>query len=291
MKKAILLCFVLTILKTPAFTQSQSTKPRLRILTWNIYMLPGLVPLPGRGKRAEKIVDTLSKSNNDIIVFQEVFHKKTYEYLKNKLAPSYPFMYGPFNPSKNGLSTNSGVCVISKIPLKILDAIEFEAKSGIDKIAKKGAVLLSGKFHSTPFQILGTHMQADYKPAIRRLQFNQMKTQLLEKHQQKGVVQILTGDMNTEWKFNEDYKEMLDILKAEDGEILSEQKETYCGFTNKYVAKTWGNKKTNFDYILIRNNDSKTLSVKRWTCVMKTNWKKKHNDLSDHYGLSAEIVF
>lgn len=291
MKKVILFCIVLAILKTPAFAQDKSSKPTLRILTWNIYMLPGLVPLPGRAKRAEKIVDTLSRSNIDIIIFQEVFHKKTYEYLKNNLASSYPFMYGPFNPAKNGLHTNSGVWVISKIKLEVLDAIEFEAKSGIDKIAKKGAVLLSGSFQSTPFQILGTHMQADYKPAIRRLQFHQMRTQLLEKHQQKGVPQILTGDMNTEWEYKNDYKEMLDILKAEDGEILSEQKETYCGFTNKFVAKTWGKRKTNFDYILIRNNDSKILSVKRWTSVIKTNWKKNHNDLSDHYGLYSEIEF
>jgi hypothetical protein len=97
--------------------------------------------------------------------------------------------------------------------------------------------------------------------------------------------------MNTEWIFEGDYKSMLAQLDATDGDILSSQKETYDGFSNEIVAKTWGKKKTNFDYVLIKKNGVNIISEKRWVSVIKQKWKKNKSDLSDHYGLICELLF
>ena len=47
----------------------------LKILSWNIYMLPQIVPRIGRLNRAESIAEQLNNSDFDIIVFQEAFMK------------------------------------------------------------------------------------------------------------------------------------------------------------------------------------------------------------------------
>lgn len=275
----------------PSFAQTEQSNKSLKILTWNIYMLPSIVPLPSRAKRSEKIIDTLSKGTFDIIVFQEAFHKKTQKKLAKGLATSYPYMYGPFNPTKNPFKINSGVWIVSKTKMDVLGSIIYKSKSGIDKISEKGAALLEGVYNGHKFQLLGTHMQADYKPKIREKQFDQMNSELLHKFKEDGVPQIICGDLNTEREFETDYMKMLTQLDASDGDILGYQKETYDGFTNEIVAKIWGKKKTNFDYVLIKRNGAKINSEKRWVSVLKGNWSKKKCDLSDHYGIACELEF
>ncbi len=275
----------------PSIAQTNDKTPSLKILAWNIYMLPSIVPLPSRAKRAKKIIDTLRNSDFDIIVFQEAFHKKTQKYLAENLASAYPYMYGPFNPTKNPFKINSGVWILSKTKMNVLGSIVYKSKSGVDQVSQKGAALLEGAHHGHKFQLLGTHMQADYKPKIREKQFEQMNSELLHKFQEQGVPQIICGDMNTEREFETDYNNMLTQLDATDGEIEGVQKETYDGFTNEIVAKTWGKKKTNFDYILIKKNGIKFKSKKRWVSVLKGRWSKKKSDLSDHYGIACELYF
>jgi hypothetical protein len=81
---------------------------------------------------------------------------------------------------------------------------------------------------------------------------------------------------------------MLTQLDATDGDIKGLQKETYDGLTNEIVAKTWGKKKTNFDYVLIKKNGVNINSEKRWVSVLKANGIKRNADLSDHYGIACE---
>ncbi len=286
----LILFFASTILK-PSYAQTDQRNESLKILTWNIYMLPSIVPLPSRAKRSEKIMDTLSKGIFDIIVFQEAFHKKTQKKLAKGLATTYPYMYGPFNPTKNPFKINSGVWIISKTEMNVLGSIVYKSRSGVDQVSEKGAALLEGVYNGHKFQLLGTHMQADYKPKIREKQFDQMNTELLYKYKEDGVPQIICGDLNTERGFETDYIKMLTQLDAIDGDIMGLQQETYDGLTNEIVAKIWGKKKTNFDYVLIKKNGANINSEKRWVSVLKCKWNKKKCDLSDHYGIACELDF
>jgi hypothetical protein len=57
----ILIIILLGMTMQPSIAQTNDKTPSLKILAWNIYMLPSIVPLPSRAKRAKKIIDTLTQ--------------------------------------------------------------------------------------------------------------------------------------------------------------------------------------------------------------------------------------
>ena len=149
----------------------RKNKP-LRILSWNIYILPApIYPKVFKKERAVQIVDTLLKCDYDIIVFQELFQRKVRNYFYKNFANKYPYHYGPVNYKFFSLRFNGGVVVFSKFPLQLKKQFIFKACRGFEKFAKKGAMLLEGEWHNTKFQIIGTHIQA-YSP--QELKYKQM---------------------------------------------------------------------------------------------------------------------
>ncbi|MCS6933944.1 MAG: sphingomyelin phosphodiesterase [Chitinophagales bacterium] len=270
---------------------------QLNILSWNIYMLPKFVPLRGRISRAHAIVDTLLHTDYDIIVFQEAFLEKARRIISEGLRAKFPYQYGPANPAQNKIRTNSGVYVISSIPLKVLGTIEFRDKAGPDAFARKGAIMLEGEWNCRPFQILGTHLQADAQPRIRKKQFEQLFTELILPHRRDSVVQIICGDMNTEREFEEAYCDMLHCLDAEDGELSGIHKYTHDSERNEIARAMAGKKKYRhqLDYVLVRTNGAKIKSSKRVVTIFTRLWKagprKKGKDLSDHYGVAYQVKF
>lgn len=264
----------------------------LKILSWNIYMLPALVPMAGRMERAQAIGDTLLKSDYDIIVFQEAFHKKAVGTIRKKLAASFPYMYGPFNEPKRLDRINSGVWIVSKTPLKLLNTVKFPAGRGSDYFSYKGAALMEGSLpNGKTFQILGTHMQSEFYPEIRKVQFDMMYKELLSVNKKEGVPQIICGDMNTETLIKEEYCNMLECLDAENGQLEGVQKETYDGAKNELITGSWKKHRTTFDYILLRHNGAKISRTERKVSVLKKRLKNGKKDLSDHYGVICEVKF
>ena len=256
----------------------------LKILSWNIYMLPQIVPRIGRLNRAESIAEQLNNSDFDIIVFQEAFMKSARDIISATLIDNYPYQYGPGNEQGNNGFTNSGVWIVSKIPLDLICEIEYKAKTGFDKLARKGAFLYSGAWHGQDFQIVGTHLQADNYSNIRNQQLLELAS-MLDKHIITNTPQIICGDLNTIMNTSEYYK-LLDILKADNGKISGEQQNSYDGEHNE-IARFYGvYNQITVDYILFRNNGIKT-NINRTISIIKS--KKRH--LSDHYGIASEIFF
>lgn len=258
----------------------------LKILSWNIYMLPPVAPHKGKRERAHAIVQELKSGEYDVIVFQEAFLSAARDIIGNGLNDIYPYAYGPIN-RKPGLKVSGGVWVLSKMPLKPLNTIEFDDCAKIDCMARKGAVLLQGEWHGKKFQVLGTHLQADGYDLIRQKQMDQMYTELLIPYKQDGIPQIICGDMNTEQQMKEYYCSMLECLDAENGTMEGIETCSYNGEENEIAQGIWGKHKTTLDYILLRANGSKIKAVKRYISVLKKG--KKH--LSDHYGVVCEVKF
>ena len=117
-------------------------KDNLKILNWNIYMLPYIGALNNNSERAEDIGNLLAKTDYDIIVFEEAFYSNARKLITKELGLEYPYKYGPTNPENNYFETNSGVWILSKLPLKLIKSIVFNNSKGFDAIAKKGAVIL-----------------------------------------------------------------------------------------------------------------------------------------------------
>lgn len=264
---------------------------KLKVLSWNIYMLPPIVVRKGKEERAYAIVEELKKSDYDVIVFQEAFLAKARDIISQGLDSVYKYAYGPANSSKPNIKTSSGVWVISKIPLRELGQIEFTDRVGIDKWARKGAMMLEGEFNGNTFQVLGTHLQSENQQPVREKQMNQIYIELISKYKNDSVPQIICGDMNTENDMKEHYCHMLNCLDAEDGAMTTSttniEVETYDGENNELAQFYGAKKKNSLDYILLRANGKKLNSVRRYVSVMKKG--KKH--LSDHYGVVCEVKF
>lgn len=264
-----------------------SEERNLKILSWNIYMLPKIVPEKGKMDRARAIVEEIKKSDFDVIVFQEAFHKGARKIIREGLMDIYPYMIGPVNDGGFDIRISSGVWVLSKTKLKLLNTVQFKNCTGNDCFARKGAMLLEGEWNGKTFQILGTHLQADGFDKIREKQMDQIYLELLAENKKEGVPQIICGDMNTESEMKEHYCAMLECLDAQDGDISSIEKCSYDGENNPLAQSFGVKKKTNYDYILVRNNGIKMKSMKRFVSVMR----KGKKFLSDHYGVVCELKF
>ena len=266
-------------------TASTDTR-NLKILSWNIYMLPRMVIRKGKRERAYAIVDELKKTDYDIIVFEEAFLPAARKIILAGLGGLYQFQYGPVNNSPN-IKTNGGVWILSKIKMDVVKTIQFKECATWDCLARKGAMLLQGTWNGKTFQLMGTHLQADEFQEVRYKQMDEIYTELLAPYRTNGIPQIVCGDMNTEAEIKERYCTMLDCFGAENGEISGVEKCTYDGVNNE-IAQSYGVKdKTTYDYILLRKNGMKVNMIRRSVSILKKGKKQ----LSDHYGIVCELNF
>ncbi len=198
---SILLC---SFFLKPAKAQSDKVaadSSKLKIMTWNLYMRPRQVFHNGQLKRAHAIVTQLKDKDYDLIVFQETFDRKARNIIWNGLKEKFPYQSG--SPKKKRLfKLNTGVFMISKLPLEVVDKIFFSVCGGSDCFAVKGAVLIDVVKNNHKVQIIGTHLQAAEGrhmtgQKIRQIQYEEIKNKLMIPHEEKGVPQFFVGDLNT----------------------------------------------------------------------------------------------
>ena len=273
----------------PLFPSSGLKKEKLKILTWNIYMLPFCSPVNGNNRRARAIAQELSKSDFDILVFEEAFDFVARKIIRKKLVSKFPFIYGPANESFWPFRTNSGIWILSKIPLRKLEEIEFESRCGIDALARKGAVLFEGAWQGQNFQLLGTHLQADSPDEIRRLQCREISLKLLKKYISSNTPQIVCGDFNIDRDDQENYHFMLTVLDAGNGGLDGNLQASYDEVDND-IAKCTNGRRRLIDYFLLRNAEC-IKDIERKVIAIKHYKNNVLSNLSDHYGIEAIIRF
>lgn len=293
-----LLIIVLTVISInqgkPCESNNESAsglakQQELKILTWNIYMLPFCSELHLNSKRADAISRKIADYHYDIIVFEEAFDSQARRILRSRLKEDYPFMYGPANESTFSLRTNSGIWILSKIPLQQVKQIEFTNRYGIDAVARKGAVLFEGEWHGQPFQLVGTHLQANSPDSIRNGQCHEIAEKLLTKFAKKSIPQIVCGDFNIEFADKTNYTNMLNVLGAENGNLQGDLQSSFDEVDNSLAQKENG-KKQLIDYVLVRNAKA-IKEIRRQVFVLKEQIRNLVSDLSDHYGIEAVIRF
>jgi sphingomyelin phosphodiesterase len=286
---AVLLLLAIATLTVPVLAAPQvrpEIKP-LRILSWNIYMLPRFAKTTGKRTRAQVIAEELIASEYQVLVFQEAFLSDARRIIRKHLKEVFPYEYGPAN-NDGGFKTSSGIWVLSKMPLRQLEEVKFTKCFGIaDCFARKGALLLEGEHEGQRFQVLGTHLQSVGPQAIRQSQYNDMRS-MLDRHQVAGVPQIVCGDMNTSKSRRGDYEDMLKALDVEDGPLDIQVEGTEEVYPNDMRA--WGNEKYEvIDYVFYRGNSKPAKQVTRKLCSIRKKWSKRHRDLSDHFAVDCTI--
>jgi len=263
---------------------------RLKILSWNIGMLPVLDLFAGNDERAEAVATALFSCDYDIIVFQEAFSPVARSIILNKLHDLYHFVYGPVNKQILSLKFNSGIWILSKVPLSVKKEIEFTISAGFDSFARKGAVLVEGRCYGVPFQLVATHLQDDnYPQYIREQQLAEIYQQLIEPYSDPQKPQIICGDFNTDEKITDYYNGLLTSLNAEDGIITGKLKITFDDESND-AYKSANPDPRRIDYILTRNTQL-IQWIRRKVTALKSSWGNGKQYLSDHNGIEACIEF
>src|ERR1700737_4974844 len=124
------------VLPLPTTVSSTSV---LKVLTWNIWMMPGFTrQSPAKKRRAAAIADVFNQQDVDIICLEKTFDGGARKVLAERLRTRFPYMFGPAN-RKFGFKINSGVWVLSRIPLSGYHEIEFHKAAGIERFSRKGA--------------------------------------------------------------------------------------------------------------------------------------------------------
>ncbi len=271
------------------YVETKKTDNMLKILTWNIYMLPHCSWLKGNCKRAAEIAKKLKSTDYDIIVFEEAFDFRARGILRKQLKAEFPYMYGPANLSLFSIRTSSGIWVMSKIPLKKIHEIEYQNRYGIDAMARKGAVMFQGEWKGQDFQLVGTHLQADSPDDVRREQCREISLTLLQKYSRNNVPQFVCGDFNIEMQDSANYQFMLKTLDVQNGDMDGDIHTSFDEIDNK-LAKRLNGKKWLIDYILVRNSQL-IQNIHRKVSIFQGNNKNTAIDLSDHYAIEAIIDF
>ena len=167
---------------------------KLKVMSWNVFLRPGILT-DGQMDRVSGIGEHLICCGGDVLVLQEVFHKRARKRLLQKLDVSYEYhtSIGP----KSFFGVSSGVMIFSKYPIIEEKFISYSKSKGADGLAKKGAVLAKIRFGKQDVHIVGTHLQAGAYAAAKSVQKSQL-TELANAVNLIGdsSIVIFAGDFN-----------------------------------------------------------------------------------------------
>jgi endonuclease/exonuclease/phosphatase family metal-dependent hydrolase len=278
---------------------NQDLGGNIKILTWNIYMLPRLYIHTGQLKRAAQIAEVLKTQDADIIVFEEAFDKKSRAIIREGLKALYPYESG--DPRKNvAWKTSGGVWILSKVPVEVVKQIFFKNAQGADKLACKGAILLKGQKDGFCFQLVGTHLQSDPNSgknvqAIRAIQYNQIRKELLEPYAEENVPQFVAGDFNTIQADSNNYGQMVGSLNMTQCPLEGEKCYSYDYGNNDLIVTLENQPQLTrpqlIDYVFYSKPGHPTLQGNMHIVTFRKKWDDAHCDLSDHFAVAAEFHF
>ena len=250
----------------------------LIILSWNIKMLPepyGWFHNPHT--RAENIIQALKNSETyDVILFQEAFSANMRNKIFNALKAIYPNQIEP-NDNTTFYKSNSGLWVISRNPITLIDEISFSQLRAWDKLASKGAKLYSIIKNEQEIYLINTHMQSDYTTQysdVRISQYTEIQEELISPNENSEIPLILCGDLNITRPSK--LKQMLKSLNIINGPLIGKLQYSSLGSSNELV-----------DYILVKTDNFKFQSVERKIQNMSINLFIDPLQLSDHYPIEG----
>ena len=168
----------------------------IKVLSWNVFMLPKPLKNSHQSLRSKEISAKLSEANHDVYLFQEAFTGKFRSRVRKALKSTHPHSYYLKRRSFFSLF-GSGLFVVSRYPFEVLDHIYFNTCYGSDCYATKGALLIRIEHPSGKrIQIMTTHLQSKRQAAeTRREQLKSIRP-VLDHHLNVIEPQVLLGDLN-----------------------------------------------------------------------------------------------
>jgi endonuclease/exonuclease/phosphatase family metal-dependent hydrolase len=270
----------------------------LKILTWNIWMMPAFTfQSPLNTRRAAAIAASLEELDYDIICFEKAFDGAARAVLSKALGMRYPHRYGPAN-SGFSLKVNSGVWVFSRFPLTVVREIQFRDCAGIECLSRKGAMLLEGAFEGHAFQIVAAHLQGEAgnifteaHQQVRNRQMAQIRDELLTPHTKSGVPLFLCGDFDTP-RSSGGYQVMLKIF-GDPGNGAESRITLVDDCAVNDLAMGNHGRRDELDYILVRSGGAALDAEWHLRPLRSYGWdgRTTRKDLSYRYAVEAFIRF
>lgn len=289
--KLFALCFSLVLFISYSHANT-SKATEIKLLSWNIFMIPKPFNFTKQTERTPLIANHLKTLNADIVVLQECFSENVRNYFKENLKEIYPYMVELGKSKKFYQFLTSGLFILSKYPIKTLAEIFYKDCNTTDCFGSKGFILTEIKISDNSILQLGaTHLQAwdtDESKATRLSQINQMND-TLKTFKHDNVPQILAGDFNVDLN-TEERSKLFSILNVFDP--VTDNKINYTSgepnacfhVPGKGGAKKW------IDYVLTvkgnKNATIKSTEVKQLQGAIKS----KNCDLSDHFAIESRIA-
>lgn len=264
---------------------------QLYLLTWNVQFLPRSMQIFSKALRKKQrvrlpwVIEHCQSIDYDVIVFQEVFDRPILKHLQKALQVDYPYQVAPLRQA--GRWTSSGVLIVSKHPMEKVGGVVYPKGVSVDAWASKGCTLVRLNKNGEGIYIAGTHLQAGRKAkaqAQRLIQYRAIH-ELIETHTKTNTCPIIiTGDFNTRASDRIAYHEMLEVLQAKDQAIDDPRPYTVDH------QNTWNDVgKQQLDYVLWRSGRSPIQHIEQRILRLQKIWRNQPMDLSDHYGIAAQI--
>ncbi len=287
----IFLSFSIYFFPIHLFSQVSSSDT-LKITSWNLHLLPAPVFFRSKKKkRTEIIIDKFSKNlENDVLIFQEVFHKKRRAQLINGLSKNYPFYTKIVNESSGKLfKTNSGLIIFCKTAITEVKNIQFDNCSGSDCMAQKGAQMVSLSFNNNKVYIINTHLNSEPPKSIAINQMRMIKDSLAIFAYKNSPYVFIGGDFNINRSDSVFYQKMTKVFKTRNKYHFDISQNTSS--LNKV--------KNTLDYIFLYNSIESKIKIKSYKYLIGPEWEKgrsrkvygKTVGLSDHYPIQSVVVF
>lgn len=170
---------------------------QLKVLSWNVYMLPKPIKSSLQGTRKKLIADQLKNTSHDLIFMQEAFIKSFRDEVRASLKKTHPHSYYLKKPKFFISIFGSGLFVLSRYPVKLVDWVYFRNCAKADCLATKGAALMEITLpRGQKVHVVNTHLQAiESRGAIRLKQLEQIHSMIV-RHGRPDIPQFLIGDLN-----------------------------------------------------------------------------------------------
>jgi endonuclease/exonuclease/phosphatase family metal-dependent hydrolase len=282
--------FILFLIILPMTAMSSE----LKLLTWNVYMIPKPIQCTKQGTRTKLIAKELSKIDHDLILMQEAFSLPFRRKISKALSKSHPYQDTLGRGGRGVKFLNSGLFILSRYPYKILGTAHFNLCTTYDCLAAKGVILVEIKHPSgKSIQVATSHLQSEGSVQAREARAYQFQVikQLFNTHREEGVAQILAGDLNVNGRRTgegSEYLEALRVLEMTSGE-LEGQLQYSANFRIPCYKVSSTNGMSWLDHVLIAENGSTTSVTSRKILPINGIMKGIECPLSDHHGVEAVI--
>lgn len=283
MKLLYFLTLCLIFISTPQQSSAQDT---LKILSWNVFLRPSILG-DKQMKRVDSIANHLINSDADVIVVQEVFHRRARKRIGFLMDSVYHFQTKPGPKSIFGVP--SGVVIYSKTAFKgEVNYHSFSKGKGSDKMAKKGFVQVVVNPKGKDIAIIGTHLQAGNGEKRKAIRKNQVELISSAKNKIKdSTLLIFAGDFNIS-STTPAFDSLIETLKSKTIEPTGKLKNT-CNFSDHNLMAPDGQPYW-IDFILIREKEAVTI-ISSIIQAPRQMFKDKKERLSDHNPIISTLVY